>query len=441
MTDTGRPLKKSVDLWGVVALGLGTAVGVAIFSVIAPATGLGGPGMLLAVLIAAVPMFIIALSYAFIGSVLPTSGASFEWPSRFLHPAVGFGIAWLRIAGTTGAMIVLALVFTRYLSMLVPVPTKPTMAALFTLVLIANLLGVGIAAGVQKLLMALLLAVFAVYLVWGAPSVSAAHFDPFLSHGMAGVLATVPLLIGLFFGIEAATEVGEEVSDSKRNIPLGIAVSMGSALALYLLVAGVAVGVAGPEAIAASETPLLTAAQVFMGPVATPLIVAAGVLAIGKSLNALFLIFSRSLFAMARAGMLPAVLTRVHAARGTPWAAVLAVYGFCLAGLLLPTGLTFLFLAVNIPTLLKYASICAAADRIVVDHPEIYARAPFRLSRRWTRIVAWTGIVGAVAIILLGVSTDWQPYAALAVWGVVGIGVYLLRDRTRVATWLAGHSG
>lgn len=99
MTDQTARMHKGVDLWAVVALGLGTAVGVAIFSVIAPATALAGPGMLLAVVVAAVPMFVIAMTYAFMGSALPTSGASFEWSRRFVHPFVGYLIAWMRKIG------------------------------------------------------------------------------------------------------------------------------------------------------------------------------------------------------------------------------------------------------------------------------------------------------------------------------------------------------
>ena len=42
-------LRKGVGLFPVIALGLGTAIGVSIFSVIAPATTLAGPAMLLSV--------------------------------------------------------------------------------------------------------------------------------------------------------------------------------------------------------------------------------------------------------------------------------------------------------------------------------------------------------------------------------------------------------
>ena len=48
-----RELKQGVGLLPVVALGLGTAIGVSIFSVIAPATELAGPAMLIAVPLAA----------------------------------------------------------------------------------------------------------------------------------------------------------------------------------------------------------------------------------------------------------------------------------------------------------------------------------------------------------------------------------------------------
>ena len=101
-------------------------------------------------------------------------------------------------------------------------------------------------------------------------------------------------------------------------IPLGIALSITSAVALYLLVAVVALGVLGGDALAASEAPILDAAKRFMGPLATPVIVLAAVLAIGKSLNAIFIVFSRSLFAMGRAGVLPEAFARVHPRWGTP---------------------------------------------------------------------------------------------------------------------------
>ncbi len=423
-------LRKGIDLWGVVALGLGSAVGVAIFSAMGPAAALAGPAMLLSVLVGALPVFLIAISYAFLGSTLPVSGASYEWPARFVHPKIAFAITWLRLVANMGAMVVLALVLVRYVSMIVPLPTKPTMLGLFTLALLANLFGVHIAARAQKVLMAAVLVLFAVFIVWGAgTAVDTAHLAPFVPHGWMAVLAAAPVLTGLFAGIEAATEAGDEVENSRRNIPLGIALSIGSATLLYLGVAFVALGVLGSDALGGSDAPILEAAQRFMGPAAVPLIVAAAVASIGKSLNGLFMLFSRSLFAMARAGVLPAALARVHPTWKTPYMALFAVYGLGCVGLLLPMELTFLFLAVNIPNLVKYATICLAAARVTRHHPDLYDRAGFKLPKTQQVAVAALGAVSALVLIVVGFEADWRPYAMLAVWGVVGAGYYVATRR------------
>lgn len=426
-------LKQQLDLPAVVALGLGTAVGVSIFSVIGPAAAIAGPGLLLSVVVAAIPVFVVAVNYAFMGSALPASGAAYEWPRRFIHPALGFFIAWLRIASSTGAMLVLALVLVRYLSMVVQVPTRVTMFIMFVLVLLANLFGVSIAAGVQKLLMGALVLLFLIFAAWGLPSIDVANFSPMLGSGIGPVLACVPLLLSLFFGIEAATELGEEVKNGRRMIPLGIALSIASAVLLYVLVAGVAVGVLGSAALAESKAPILDAAARFMGPWATPLIVTAAAVAIGKSLNAVFMIFSRTLYAMGRTGMLPDTLGRVHPKWGTPHIACGAVFLLCVAGLLLPMNLVFLFLAVSIPTLFQYASTSLCVGRVVSAFPEIYEQARWRLSKRALRAWSYAGVASAVVILAIGLQADWRPYVALLIWSAIGAVFYAAR-RSAVAS-------
>ncbi|AOH82672.1 amino acid permease [Sphingomonas panacis] len=423
-------LVKGIDLGGVIALGLGTAVGVSIFSAIAPATALAGPGMLISVLIAALPMYLIAISYAFLGSAVPVSGASYVWPARFLHPAWGFVVAWLRIVANMGAIVVLALVMVRYLSMVLPLPLKPTMFAVMLLALLANLFGIRTATRVQKVLMVAMLAVFALFVAWGgATTVDTARLSPLLPNGWAGVVAAAPLLLGLFFGIEAATEAGAEVSDSARTIPRGIALSIGSATLLYLAVGFVALGVLGSDALGSSQAPILDAAKRFMGPVATPLVVLAAVLSIGKSLNALFAMFSRSLYAMGVAGALPHAFGQIHPRWQTPHVALIAVFALGCVGLLLPMELTFLFLAVNVPNLLKYASVCLAAAQVTRRHPEIYAVAGFKLPKRRLLACSYGGVACSLALVVIGIGTNWRPYALLVGWLVVGLLYYAVRRR------------
>ncbi|MFD2137507.1 amino acid permease [Novosphingobium resinovorum] len=175
-------------------------------------------------------------------------------------------MAWARIIANMGAMVVLALVLVRYGSMILPLPVKPTMFAVLVLALLANLFGVHIAATVQKWLLAAMLILFAVFIGWGgATAVDISRLEPLFPNGLHGMIAAMPLLMGLFFGIEAATEAGAEVADSRRAIPLGIALSIGSATLLYLAVGFVALGVLGAPALGSSEAPILDAARAFMG--------------------------------------------------------------------------------------------------------------------------------------------------------------------------------
>ncbi|MGH8221952.1 MAG: APC family permease [Woeseiaceae bacterium] len=422
-------LRKGVSLFGIVALGAGTAIGVAIFSVIAPGAALAGPAMLLSLVLAGVPMLLFAVTYAFMGSAVPVSGASYEWSRRFIHPFAGFIVGWLRIAGSTAALIVLSLVLVRYWSMAAALPVKPAMFVVLAVFYLLNLLGVTLAARGQGVMVLVLLVTCALLVAFAIPVSAPANFTPFLEKGWGGVAAAVPLMVSLFLGIETATEVGEEVKDGHRTIPLGIALSIVVTTAIYLLVTAASIGALGAARLGASDAPLLEVATEGMGRFGMPLILTAATVALGSSLNAIFMIFSRSLFAMGRSGILPAALARIHPRRGTPHVAITAAFGMCCLGLALPSSLIFLFLAVNIPTLLKYGATCIAATRVVAHHAEVYGNAAFKLRPAVISIWAYAGAACALGVILLGLTADWRPYAALGAWTIAGIAWYLLRNQ------------
>jgi len=422
-------LKPGVSLLGVVMLGAGTAIGVSVFSVLGPAAQVAGAGLLISVLLAALPMLVFALVYGFLSSVLPKSGASYEWPARFVHPLFGFLVAWLRILGSVGVVATLLAVLVNYLSMALHVAALPVKLAVLTAIFALNFAGVAVAARAQAALMAVLLASMALFMASGAPLVQAANLGHLTAAGWPAIAAAVPLMITLFLGIESATEIGEEVRDARRTIPRGIALAITLTALVYVAVAVVALGLLGPQRLAASKAPLLEAARIPLGALALPVIVGAAVFAVIKTLNSSVLIFSRYLFAMGRAGVLPAALGRVHPRRGTPHVALLVAYVAALAGLLLPSGLVFLLLAVNIPTMLKYMGSCLSAIRLVRLHPELHAQAALPLARRTVTLLGWLGVVAALTIIVVGLNADWRPYALVGAWGLVGLAYWFAARR------------
>lgn len=340
-----------------------------------------------------------------------------------------------------GAMVVLALVLVRYASMIVPLPVKPTMFAVLLLALLANLFGVHIASRVQKLLLAAMLLWFAVFVLWGgATAVGLSRFQPLFPNGLHGMIAATPLLMGLFFGIEAATEAGAEVADSRRTIPLGIALSIGSATLLYLAVGFVALGVLGGPALGGSEAPILDAAKRFMGPIAAPLIVlAAGSLDRQvaqcnlRNVQPQPLRHGHGPHAPRRPGPRPSPLEDAHIA-------LFAVFVIGCVGLFLPMELTFLFLAVNIPNLLKYASICLCAARVTERHPDIYQAAAFKLARAKMRLISYAGTASALVLIFVGLEADWRPYVLLGGWLLIGI-VYRVIAHLRGKRYRSDQAG
>ena len=175
MTDQLRHGVRLIDL---VMLGAGTAIGASIFSVLQPAAQVGGEGILVACVLAAVPMVLFGLVYAYMASAVPRTAASFEWQRQFTHPLIAFGIVWLRILSNAVVMIVLGTVLVSYLGRVIEIPGKPVMFALFLAVFALNYLGVAVAARAQTVMMLLLLAVFAVCVVAGAPTRKAQRVAP-----------------------------------------------------------------------------------------------------------------------------------------------------------------------------------------------------------------------------------------------------------------------
>jgi APA family basic amino acid/polyamine antiporter len=233
----------------------------------------------------------------------------------------------------------------------------------------------------------------------------------------------------LYMGIESATEAGEEIRNSGAVIARGLTLAAGLTILVYVSVSTVALGVLGSPALGASNAPLFDAGGVFLGKLNTPVILVAAVASIGTSINAIYLTFTRFLFAMGRDGVLPPAFAKIHPRWRTPHVAVSTVFVLGTAGLLLPSNLVFLFLAVSVPMMLKYVSTCWSAWRLVERHPGLHAVARFALSKRAVRAWSATGITLGLVLLGAGLSADWRPYAILAAWFAVGSAYWISRGQ------------
>jgi APA family basic amino acid/polyamine antiporter len=126
-------------------------------------------------------------------------------------------------------------------------------------------------------------------------------------------------------------------------------------------------------------------------------------------------------------------LGRIHPRFGTPHIATVVAFAASCAGLLLPTSLLFLVLAISVPTMLKYMGTCLAAFSAASNHPDVVAQARLKFSPTLVKVLAALGVAAAMVIAALGLTTDVRPYGLLAGWLVVGMAYYAWTQRRRAA--------
>ena len=388
-------------------IGIGSMVGGGIFAVLAPAAHAAGPGMLLAVVLAAVVAALNATACVQLAAVHPTSGGVYAYGRAEIGPWWGYLAGWSFAIGNTASCAAIALTLATYAA---PEGWERPVAVVAVLTLGAlTSVGVHRAATVTRALV--LLTLLALGLVTRAageatPAVEnpADLLQGVFGSGPLGVLQAAGLFFFAFAGYARVTTLGEEVEDPARTIPRAVALSLGVVTAIYLALSFVVLRTLGPEVAAASTAPLADVVAGTSVPVAV--VTAGAVVACLGALLGLLLGVGRTIFAMAREGDLPSALARVHPAHGVPRTAQLwltVVVAILTATLDLRGAIAFAAFGV----LLYYAVANLAALRQT------------GAARRTPRALQVAGIVGCL---VLAFTLPWQG----VVGGVVVLGVGVL---------------
>ncbi|MFO7286368.1 MAG: APC family permease [Gammaproteobacteria bacterium] len=411
-------LKRELGPFGAVMMGLGAMLGTGVFVSIGLGAGLAGPAVILALAIAAVVALCNGLSSAQLAAAYPVSGGTYEYGYRLLGPRAGFTAGWVFLIAKSTSAATAALGFAGYLLHALgldprhAVPVALGAIAALTAVVLAGIRRSNAAniAIVSVTVLALLFFVGA-----GLPAVDVANFSPFVGGAsergpVARFLEATALMFVAYTGYARIATLGEEVRQPERTIPRAIVASALIAMASYVLVALVAVGVAGgDELLAATErqaAPLAVAAKRFTAPYADHVLVVGAIAAMLSVLLNLLLGLSRVVLAMARRGDVPEFLGRLNAARTTPTWAVLAV-ALLIAGIA-ATGdvrVTWSFSAFAV--LIYYALTHLAALRL----------AP--AERRYPRAVARLGLAGCLGLAFFVDPRIWLTGLVLLAAGLL----------------------
>jgi len=330
------PEDKSIGYWSVVSIGIGGMVGGGIFAVLGLSVQLAHGGAPIAFAVAGVVALITAYSYSRLSVAFPTRGGTVE----FLNQAFGSGIftGGLNILLWISYIVMLSLyafAFGSYGSTFFPdamqtIGKHILISGSVILFTILNVLGARKVGDSERYIVATKIAILFVFLGVGLWSMSGNQPQ------MAGMSSSLSVIAGgmiiflAYEGFELIANTAENVKNPTKILPRAYYTAVGFVIALYVLIALVAVqNLPIKEIVAAKDYALAEAAKPFLGSNGFTMIAIAALLSTGSAINATLYGAARISYVIAKEGELPRRM------EGKVW-------NRPIEGLLITTGVTLL---------------------------------------------------------------------------------------------------
>jgi len=419
-----QTLHRSLGLYAVLMISIGAMIGSGIFVLPGLAFKITGPSVVAAFFLAGIVVLPAALSKAEMATAMPQAGGTYLYIDRAMGPLMGtvagFGVWFSLVFKASFALVGLS----AYLEYFIPHPERPVAALLAVVLIGVNLLGVKQTAKFQMLLVSGVILILLAFVGIGAPHIHSSSFDPFMTHGIKGVLSATAVVFVSYAGVTKVASIAEEVRRPGRNIPVGMLVSIGFMMLLYPAIVAVIVGVSPAAELTNTETPMTLAAEQFVGSVGVAIIAGVAVIALLSMANAGIIASGRYPFAMARNSLAPRQLAAIGRRSGGPIAGI-AVTGVMLLALVMFVPLLELAKLASAFQLLVFALINIALIAFREAHLDWY-EPEFK-----SPLYPATQIFGIAAALLLLTQMGTVPLIGAVVFVVAGVIWYRTFGRSR----------
>jgi len=361
----GRRPAGELGVAALVSIGVGGMVGGGIFSVLGLTMQIAGAGAYLSFVAGGLIAALTGRSYALLSVRIRSRGGT----AFFLDRCFGTAIAgplnvllWLSYFVMLGLY---AVAFGSYGAALLGAdPSGPWRRILASGVVLAfaalNLAGARIVGRTEAFLVYGKLAILALFCVAGLAFVHGDRVSP-AGYPSPGTIVYAGALIFLGYeGFELIANAAEDADDPRRSLPRAYAISIGVVIALYVLVAFVAVGnLSVVQVNRDRDYALAAAARPFLGSAGFALIGIAAMISTASAINATLYGTGKFTYLMARDGELPAALSRpvwnrpIGGLLATTAGTLVVVNGFDIEGISLmgSAGFLLIFAAVNLAVL------------------------------------------------------------------------------------------
>ncbi|MFC4784811.1 amino acid permease [Nocardioides sp. MAHUQ-72] len=464
IAETDEPehrLKKSLGALDLTVFGVGVIIGAGIFVLTGTvAASNAGPAVAISFAIAGLACAFAALCYAEFASTVPVAGSAYTFSYATFGELVAWIIGWDLVLEFTIGASALATGFSGYYQKVVDgtpfeVPASLGSAAdgtvdlpaivialLVTAVLVG---GIKLSSRLNQVIVAIKLLVIAAVIIFGIGYISGDNYTPFVPpsqpspagesdflhatlisslfgidpavYGWAGVFSGAAIVFFAFIGFDVVATTAEEARNPQRDVPRGILGSLAIVTVLYMAVSLVITGMQSYSDIdPADAAPLATAFDAvgldWMGRLISigacvGLIVVVMILVLGQT---------RVGFAMARDGLLPRGLAKVHPRFGTP-------YIFTII-----TGITVAVIGglVDLATLANLVSIGTLFAFVLVSIGVVVLRRTRPDLPRAFRTPAVTLVAGCAVLmcVYLMLNLTGETWVRFLIWMLIGFVVY-----------------
>jgi len=374
-------LKRSLGLPGALMMGLGSMVGTGVFVSIGLGAGVAGPGVLPAIIVAAVVALCNGMSSAQLAAAHPVSGGTYEYGYRFLTPWLGFTAGWLFLCAKSASAATAALGFSGYLLYLMGIADHvdlriPALVLLLGMTLLVAS-GIKRTSSVNTVVVSMTLLTLVLFMgtvLNGHLVVEhiALSSSDVLSRGF---LEACALMFVAYTGYGRIATMGEEIKEPTRNIPKAILLVMAITVTLYLGVAFTAVGALGSEVLGeltqSTAAPLEMVLKNLNKPMMAKVVAVGALTAMAGVLLNLVLGLSRVLLAMGRRKDMPSFFSKLKGEN--PCSAVFGVG--VLIGVIAMTGSIKLSWSFSAFTVLMYYALTNLAALRLPPRLRLYPRA------------------------------------------------------------------
>ncbi len=449
-------LKRTLGVWGLIALGIGAIIGAGLFSITGgAAANQAGPAITISFIVAAVGCAFAGLCYAEFASMIPVAGSAYTYSYATMGEFIAWIIGWdLVLEYAVGAATV-SISWSRYLVKFlegfhIHLPEALTVGpwdggiinlpAIFIVVLMSLLLikGTKESATVNGIIVSLKVTVVIIFIILGWKYIHDSNYTPYIpdntgkfgEYGFSGIIRAAAIVFFAYIGFDAVSTAAQEAKNPKKHMPWGILGSLAICTILYILFAHVMTGVTSYTSFKGQDgiAPVAVAIEHMGKPDASgvihpdyPWLNRAIIVAILAGYASVILVMlmgqSRVFFSMSKDGLLPRVFSTVSPKFKTPAKSNLMFMLFVsLFAAFVPSRVVGEMTSIG--TLFAFILVCIGIVVLRKSNPE--APRSFK-----TPLVPLVPILGVVVCFFMMAFLPLDTWIRLIVWMIIGFDIYL----------------